>query len=102
MDTPKFGPLKDATMLAAASGYTIVYDNRYKSATSLNLTGAVPLAEWPGLTGKNGGHYEYAFNGTTIIARPMLPPNHGLNMRPKDNKETVEVLRQAAEKLKDV
>ena len=100
---PNFGSLKDAVALALGSGYKIIYDNRYKSMRPpFNATGAVPLAEWPGLQGKNGGGYEYAFNGTTITARPTLPPNHGLNLRPKDNKETLEVMRQAVESLKDI
>jgi len=103
MDTPNFGSLKDAVALALASGYKIIYDQRYKSLRPpFNATGAVPLTEWPGLQGRNGGGYEYAFDSLTIIARPTLPPNHGLNMRPKDNKETLDVLRQAAEKLKEV
>jgi hypothetical protein len=103
MDTPNFGSLKEAVALATASGYKIIYDNRHKSTQPpFNITGAVCLSKWPGLTGKNGGGYEYAFTGTTIIARPTLPPDHGMNLRPKDNKETLEVLRQAAQILEEV
>jgi len=103
MDTAKFGSLKDTVAGAVAGGYTIIYDNRYKSASlPLNITGAVSLAEWPGLTGKNGGEYEYALDGMKIIAQPALLPDHGLNMRPKDSKEALDVLRQVIEVRKGV
>ena len=103
MDTLNFGSLGDAVAEALARGHRFIYDNRYKSMRPpINATGAVPLTEWPGLQGNNGGGYEYAFQGMTIVARPTLPPNHGLNLRPKDNKETLDVMRQAVEKLENV
>ena len=102
MDTPQFGPLDAAKALAAASGYTIVYDDDYKSAHPLNLTGAVSLTTWLGRTGKNGGEYEYAFDGSYIHARPALPPNHGLNLQAKGPAETLELLRKIVEIRKGI
>jgi hypothetical protein len=63
MEDPKFGPLQDTVAAALAEGQEIIYDERFKSTRTvpLNVTGAVPLRQWPGLTGKNGGGYEYAY-----------------------------------------
>lgn len=103
MSELEFGSLEDAKSAAASSGYNVIYDNRYKKTTGwpLNLTGATPLVDWPGLTGKNGGGYEYAFNGVTITARPTLPPNHGLTIR-SGGKEFASDLLRAIELQKTV
>ncbi len=94
MNMPKFGSLESAKALAASDGYTIVYDNHYKRISPPNLTGAVALKDWPGLTGKDGGEYEYAYDGAKILAQPELPQNHGLNLTP-NTREVLEVLRKA-------
>jgi hypothetical protein len=102
MEDPEFGSLQDAVAQAIADGHKVVYDQRFKNIRVRNLTGAVTLSRWPGLAGKNGGGYEYAYTGLTIRARPTLPPNHGLNMQPKDSPETLDVMRRAAKILDSV
>ena len=102
MDELKFGSLDNAKAQALAAGFKRIQDNRYKDKATLNFTGITDLQAWPGLQGKIGGGYEYAFDGLTICARPTLPPNHGLNMQPKDGKETVQVMAGAAKILNDV
>lgn len=73
---------KNTIALAAACGFTVIYDPQYHSPR--NFTGVVSLAQWPGMAGRHGENYEYAFDGITrITARPALPPNHGLNLEPK-------------------
>ena len=100
-NAPVFEPLKHAIALATSMGYTHLYDARYKNITlsgpgKMNITGAVRLAEWPGLAGKNGGDYEYALEGNgTLIASPTLPRGHGLNMTPQTAEETISVLQKA-------
>jgi hypothetical protein len=96
-ERPVFESLKNTVALAIVCGHTSLYDNRFKTGT--NFTGSVPLSKWPGMTAKNGGDYEYALDGIKILARPTLPPNHGLNMKPQTSKETLEVFMKAA-KLK--
>jgi hypothetical protein len=97
---PVFESLKETIKLALIMGYTVVHDNKYinnnmTDPQKRNPLGVVPLADWPGMTAKNRGGYEYAFDGSTIVARPTLPPNHGLNMKPKNAEETVAVLQKA-------
>ena len=89
-----FEPLKHTIVLATAIGNTGVYDPKYQNIQR-NLTGKVPLSSWPGVTAKNGGAYEYAFDGMKIVAQPRLPPNHGLNLQPKTNEEFLVVLQKA-------
>ena len=101
MDIPEFTALETAKAAAAASGYRIVYDGRLQRIPS-NITGAVPLDTWEGVQGPKGEPYEYAFDGSHISARPALPPNHGLNLRPKDNAELLDVLRRAVEMRKAI
>ena len=91
---PVFAPLRHTIALARSMGYTFVYDPRDGMR---NLLDKVPLAEWTGITPKIGGGYEYAFEGTTMTARPTLPPNHGLNMSPKTTDEMVQVMKAATE-----
>lgn len=81
-----FEPLKSVVALAAMLGFKVVYDNSYKKPDkwSLNLTGAVPLSQWPGLTAKLGGGYEYAFDYSKLEARPTLPPNVNIGSAPSD------------------
>ena len=90
---PAYEDLKSTVTLAMVMGYEIVFDPDYRDLRKMNLTGAVPLAQWPGRSGKNGGGYEYAFTGTTIIASPTLPPGHGINMAPS-REESVRVMQQ--------
>lgn len=99
-DEKIFEPLKNTVALAIACGHKVVYDSRYKKFP--NVTGAVPLSSWPGLTGNNGGGYEYALDGLKILARPTLPPNQSLNMKPATNEETFNVMRSAAKLLNTV
>jgi hypothetical protein len=91
---PVFEPLQHVVRLAQILGYRVVYDSRAAKRTVL---GQVPLAQWPGITPKLGGGYEYAFEGTSMIARPTLPRNHGLNMSPQTPEETVKVMKAAME-----
>jgi hypothetical protein len=90
-----FEPLTPTLTLAALMGFTLVYDNSYKSMKPprLNVTGAVPLTKWRGLHGKNGADYEYAFDGLKLIAQPILPS--ALNMEPKTTEEFIAVVKKA-------
>ena len=82
---PTFEPLKDTVALALLLGHSVVFDEKFKN--DRNSTGAVHLAEWPGMTPKNGGGYEYSLIGLTIAARPTLPHTHGLKtpQKPQEN-----------------
>ena len=53
----------------------VIYDPQQSDVRKLNLTGAAPLTEWSGRTAKDGGEYEYAFDGTRVLAQPKLLPN---------------------------
>ena len=60
----------------------------------LNPLGIVALDEWPGMTPKNGGGYEYALGLLTLHARPTPPPNSLPTVAPSGGKEFAEfVLR---------
>jgi len=98
---PAYEDLKSTVTLAMLMGYKVVYDPTYVDVRRMNLTGAVPLAKWPGRSGKNGGGYQYAFTGTTILASPTLPPGHGINMAPS-TEEFIQTMRQAIELQKTV
>ena len=98
---PAYEDLKSAVTLAMLMGYKVVYDPTYVDMRRMNLTGAVPLAKWPGRAGKNGGGYQYAFTGTTLLASPTLPPGHGINMAPS-TEEFIQTMRQAIELQKTV
>jgi hypothetical protein len=100
-----FEPLGAIIALALKMGYTIIYDRELTSATSpsrkltsatspsrkighpINLTGEVPLSQWPGRTGKNGGAYEYAFGHMKIYAQPRLSLPPDLRAAPEGGKE---------------
>jgi hypothetical protein len=99
-DKKVFEPLKNTVALAIACGHQVIYDNRYNKFP--NVTGAVPLGSWPGLAGNNGGGYEYALDGLKILARPTLPPNHHLNMKPATSQETVSVISNVVKILATV
>jgi hypothetical protein len=64
--------------LAKKLGHTIVYDPRLQQTNKLpfNATGAVPLDQWAGVPGKNGGGYLYALGNTHIHAQPTPAPNY--------------------------
>ena len=83
-----FEPLAHIVALALRMGYTIIYDPRAKQVDHLplNATGALPLKDWPGVQGKHGGSYEYAFDNMKIYARPnpVVPPHL---LKPKDTRE---------------
>jgi hypothetical protein len=98
---PVYEDLKSTVALAMLMGYKVVYDPTYVDMRRMNLTGAVPLAKWPGRSGKNGGGYQYAFTGTTLLASPTLPPGHGINMAPS-TEEFIQTMRQATELQKTV
>jgi hypothetical protein len=74
---PAFESLELTIALAKRMGFTILWDDRYK--TDLNLKGEVSLGKWQGMTPKNGGSYVYALDRLRIRARPTLPPEHPLN-----------------------
>lgn len=95
-----YAPLEHTAALAALMGYTVVYDPTREQG--INVMGATPLAHWPGMAAKNGGGYEYAFDGATLLAQPTLPPNHGLNMEPDSTEEFAAVMGKAIAILKTV
>jgi hypothetical protein len=94
-DEPVYEPLSNTVALATEIGHSFLYDPRYKDVKILNLTGAVPLKKWVGVKGRSGKPYEYAFTGLQIIARPALPHDHGLNLKPANTEELLSVLRNA-------
>ncbi|MBZ5573198.1 MAG: hypothetical protein LAO09_15110 [Acidobacteriia bacterium] len=98
---PAYEDLKSTVTLAMLMGYKVVYDPAYADVRRMNLMGAVPLTQWLGRAGKNGGGYQYAFTGTTILASPTLPPGHGINMAPS-TEEFLQTMRQAIEIQKTV
>jgi hypothetical protein len=98
---PAYEDLKSTVTLAMLMGFRVVYDPSYVDMRRMNLTGAVPLAQWPGRAGKNGGGYQYAFTGMTILASPTLPPGHGINMAPS-TEEFIQTMRQTIELQKTV
>lgn len=98
---PAYEDLQSTITLAILMGYKVVFDPAYADVRRMNLTGAVPLAQWPGRTGENGGGYQYAFTGTTILASPTLPSGHGINMAPS-TEEFLQTMRQAIELQKTV
>jgi len=59
--------------LLTAMNYHSLFDPKLVDMQRLNLTGRAPLTQWKGRTATNGGDYEYAFDGMTIIAQPKLP-----------------------------
>jgi len=98
---PVYESLQSAVTLAMLMGYKIVYDPICADVRRMNLTGAVPLAKWLGRSGKNGGGYQYAFTGTTLLASPTLPPGHGINTAPS-TEEFIQTMRQVIELQKTV
>jgi hypothetical protein len=85
-----FEPLVNIVQLARACAFQFVYGNS-------SIAAAIPLERWKGLTGKNGAPYEYAFEGMKIIAQPVFPADHGLNLHPSTNAETIEMMKQVVE-----
>jgi hypothetical protein len=98
---PAYENLKSTVTLAMLMAYKIVYDPTYADVRRMNLTGAVPLAKWQGRSGKNGGGYQYAFTGTTLLASPTLPPGHGINTAPS-TEEFIRTMHQMIELQKTV
>jgi hypothetical protein len=98
---PAYEDLKSAVALAMLMGYKVVYDPAYADVRRLNPMGRIPLPQWPGRAGKNGGGYLYAFTGTTLLASPQLPPGHGINMAPS-TEEFIQTMRKAIELQKTV
>jgi len=89
-------PLSKAIVLAKRMGFVALYDGRFKQMNRLllNPLGIVALDEWPGMTPKNGGGYEYALGLLTLHARPTPPPNSLPTVAPSGGKEFAEfVLR---------
>ncbi len=84
-----FEPLERTKALVMKMGFTTVFDPRYTKMDRppFNLTGAVPLSTWPGMTPKNGGGYVYALDQMGLHASPTLPPGHELNAAPSDPKD---------------
>jgi hypothetical protein len=91
---PVFESLPRTVALATAMGYRVVYDPQHVDRREMNMTGEVLLTQWSGRTAKSGGNYEYAFDDATIIAQPILPPNHGLNLQPASTAEFLTILRR--------
>src|SRR5713101_1378488 len=81
-----FEPLERTVPLAMKLGFTLVYDERFKTKDwpNPNFTGAVPLSKWPGLTAKNGGGYNYALDQMRLYAQPTLPPSSEPLIAPTD------------------
>ncbi len=87
-------PLAKALTLARRMGFIAVYDGRFKQMNRLPLNplGIVSLDEWPGMTPKNGGGYEYALGLLTLHARPTPPPNSLPIVAPTGGKEFAEFM----------
>jgi len=98
---PAYEDLNSTVTLAILMGYKVVYDPTYVDARRMNLTGAVPLAKWPGCSDKNGCGYQYAFTGTTILASATFLPHHGINLA-SSAEEFIQKMRQAVELQKTV
>ena len=94
--------LEATITLLRLMGYKVVYDPAYQDLRRGNATGAFPLDQWPGKQGKNGGGYHYAFTGTLLIAGPMLPPGHAVNLEPANSQEFVRTMQQAVTLQKTV
>jgi hypothetical protein len=89
--------------LLTLMGYSVVYDPDYVNLQKGNVTGAVPLAQWPGKHGKKGGGYRYAFMGTTLLAWPtQLPAGHGINMEPATSEEFMRTMQQAVKLQREI
>jgi hypothetical protein len=84
-----FESLARTIALAMKMGYTTVYDRSYAKMDRppFNLTGAVSLSTWPGMSPKNGGGYEYALDQMRLHARPTLPPSPEPLIAPSGGKE---------------
>ena len=91
---PFYEPLKNAVALAVACGHKSVYVQRRTGG--ITLPSEYPLSQWRGLTGTNGAPYEYGFDGTSIHARPKLPPD-SVNLHPADAKEALQVMLKAGQ-----
>jgi len=98
---PVYEDLKSAVTLAMLMGYEVIYDPECVDVGTTNLTGAVPLTQWPGRSGKNGGGYEYAFTGTKMVASPTLAPGLGINMA-THQEELAQTMCQAIDLLNSV
>jgi hypothetical protein len=85
-------PLAKTVALARRMGFIALYDGRFKQMNRLPLNplGIVALDEWPGMTPKNGGGYEYALGLITLHARPTPPPNSLPTVAPIGGKEFAE------------
>lgn len=79
-----FESLESTIAVATKMGFSVIYDERFKNTVRppFNLTGAVPLAGWPGIEGKNGGTYVYALDQMRLYAHPTLSPTHPLSLAP--------------------
>lgn len=86
--------LEAVVTLLALMGYKVVFDPDCRDLRKGNATGAVPLKQWPGKQGKNGTGYEYAFTGSTLIAQPMLPPGHRINLEPSNSEEFIRTMQE--------
>jgi hypothetical protein len=86
--------LAKAVALARRMGFIALYDDRFKQMNRrpLNPLGIVALGEWPGMTPKNGGGYEYALGLLTLHARPTPPPNSLPTVAPAGGKEFAEFM----------
>lgn len=82
-------PLAKIVPLARRLGFVALYDDRFKQMNRLPLNplGIVPLDEWPGMTPKNGGGYEYALGLMRLHARPTPPPSSLPTVAPTDGKQ---------------
>ena len=81
--------------LLTAMNYHNIFDPKLVDMQRLNLTGRVSLAQWKGRSTTDGGEYEYALDGMTIIAQPKLPSNLVLN-----HKTTAEFVKAMQETVK--
>jgi hypothetical protein len=89
-----FESLEVVVTVATLMGFTSVNDPRRRNST--NPFGIVPLRDWRGVD--TGVTYEYAFDGTTIEARPaVIASRHGLDNKPKTPEEFAELVRKTDE-----
>jgi hypothetical protein len=96
-DMPKFGPLEEAKSLAIGEGYEVVYDPRERGP--LNLTGAVQLSRWKGVSAPNG-KYVYACHNGTILAEAYLPAEQQPTL--KAHSSPAEIANEAVRRKKAI
>jgi len=74
--------------LLTAMGYHAIFDPQ-----PTNPINRVLLTRWAGRTAKNGGEYQYAFDGNRLTAQPKLPP---MSLKGKTPVESAKAILEAS------